>query len=88
MDEHSSECSPHGISIRDNLYKNKHEMVVIVKKIGTFFFKELGPFPKENTLFPKKGVFFLREFGPFFKEVIFPLGNISYSTRNLLGTNI
>jgi hypothetical protein len=36
---------PHGIGTCDSLYKNKHEMVVIAKKNGTYFFKELGPFP-------------------------------------------
>jgi hypothetical protein len=28
-------------------------MVVIAKIFGTFFFEELEPFPKENTLFPQ-----------------------------------
>jgi hypothetical protein len=68
MDEHSNECSPHGIDIHDNLYKNKHEMVMIVKNFETFFFKELGPFPKESKLFPREGVLFIREFGPFLGE--------------------
>jgi hypothetical protein len=81
MDEHSNECSPHGIGIHDNLYKNRHEMVVIVKKCGTFFFKKLRPFPKENTLFPKEDVFFLREFGPFLKENSLLLKEVIFSPK-------
>jgi hypothetical protein len=79
MDEHSNEYSPHGIGIHDNLYKNIYKMVVIVKKIGTFFFKELGHFPKESTLFPKEGVFFPREFGLFLGENSLLLGEVIFS---------
>jgi hypothetical protein len=61
MDEHSNECSPHGIGIHDRLYENKHEMVVIVKKFGTFFFKELGPFPMENSLLLGEVIFSCRK---------------------------
>jgi hypothetical protein len=81
MGEHSNECSPHGIGIHDKLYENKHEMVVIVKQIGTFFFKELGPFPRESTLFPREGVFFLKEFGPFLMENSLLLGEVIFSCR-------
>jgi hypothetical protein len=52
------------------------------------FVEELGPFPKESTLY-------LREFEPFckknsllFQKVIFSLWNFSYSMGNLLKNGI
>jgi hypothetical protein len=70
---------PHGIGTCDKLYKNKHEMVVIATKIGTYFFKELGPFPMESTLFPKECALLLREFGPFLEENSLLFGKVIFS---------
>jgi hypothetical protein len=71
---------PHGIGICDNLYKSKHEMVEIAKKFGTYFFKELGAFPMESTLFPKECALFLMEFGPFLEENSLFFGKVIFSS--------
>jgi len=55
-------------------------MVEIAKKIGTYFFKELGPFPMESTLFPKECAFFLIKFGPFFEEKSLFFGKVIFSS--------
>jgi hypothetical protein len=58
------------------------------------FFRELKPFPRENTLFPREGALFPSELGPFFKENSLFTRDVFFTKElflfhgNLLGTSI